>query len=75
MWLKILENQGACVAQSFEHSALDFGSSHDLKVLGWRPALGSPISGESAWGFSVNGRRVNSQKMRVERQSNRCLLY
>jgi len=39
------------VAQSIKYLTLDFGSGHDLKVLGWSPAQGSALSIESAWDF------------------------
>ena len=29
------------MAQSVEHPTLDFGSGHDLRVLGWSPESGS----------------------------------
>ena len=31
---------GAWVAQSVEHLTLDFGSDHDLKVVGWSLRMG-----------------------------------
>ena len=40
--------RGACVAQLFKPPNLDFGSGHDLRVLGWSPHVGSVLSGESA---------------------------
>ena len=42
---------GTWVAQLVECPTLDFGSDHDLWVLGFSPMLGSPLSKESAWGF------------------------
>jgi len=45
---------GAWVAQLIEQLALDFGSGHDLRVLGSSPASGSVLSGESAWGYSLS---------------------
>ena len=44
---------GTWVAQSVEHATLDFGSGHDLGVLGSSPMWGSVLSGESASGFSL----------------------
>jgi len=38
----------ACVLQSVEHPALDFGSGCDLGVLGLMRASSSVLSGESA---------------------------
>ena len=39
---------GAWVSQLVECLTLDFGSDHDLRVLGSSPALGSVLDGESA---------------------------
>ena len=39
---------GAWVAQLVKHLTLDFGSGHDLMVVGWSPALGSVLCRESA---------------------------
>ena len=36
------------MAQSIEYLTLGFGSDHDLRVMGWSLALGSPLSRESA---------------------------
>ena len=33
------------------NKAFDFGSSHDLSVLGWSPALGSSLSMESVFPY------------------------
>ena len=41
------------MAQSVEHPTLGFGSGHDLRVMGLSPALGSMLSGESAWDSSL----------------------
>ena len=41
------------MAQSVEHPTPDFGSGHDLRVLGLSATLGSVLSGESASGFSL----------------------
>ena len=40
---------GAWVTWSVKHLTLDFGSCRDLRVLRSSPALGSALSGESAW--------------------------
>jgi len=37
------------VAQSVQHSILDFGLGHDLRVVGLSPTLGSTLSMEPAW--------------------------
>ena len=39
---------GSWVAHSGERPALDFGSDHDSRVVGLRPALGSVLSVEPA---------------------------
>ena len=31
------------MVQSIKHLTLDFGSGHDLRVMSWRPALGSEL--------------------------------
>ena len=36
-----------------EWPTLDFGSGHDLGILGWGPTWGSALSEESASGFSL----------------------
>jgi len=36
------------VAQSVNHSMLDFSSGHDLRVMGFSPTSGSTLSRESA---------------------------
>ena len=46
--LKIRDMKGACVAQSVESLILDFGSGHDLTVVGSSPVLGSSLSVEPA---------------------------
>jgi len=46
------EMRGTWVAQSVKRPTLDFGSGHDLRILGSSPVLGgvvSTLSGESAW--------------------------
>jgi len=40
---------GPWVTESVEHSALGFGSGHDLRVQGSSPTLGSAFSAESVW--------------------------
>ena len=40
---------GTWVAHSIKHLALDFGSGHDLRVMGLSTALGSTLGMESAW--------------------------
>ena len=37
------------MAQSVEHPTLNFGSSHDPRVMGWSPTLGSALSVDPAW--------------------------
>ena len=37
--------QGTWVVQSVKHPTLEFGSGHDLRVMGHSSALGSPLSG------------------------------
>ena len=39
--------RGARVAQSVKRLTLGLGSSHDLRVLGWRPQSASALSRES----------------------------
>jgi len=49
--LFLFKNQwkmGAWEAQLVEHPTVDFSSGHDLRVLGWSPALGSALSRKSA---------------------------
>ena len=36
------------MAQSVKHPTLDFGSGHDLRVVGSSPTSGSVLSAESA---------------------------
>ena len=36
------------MAQLVERLTLDFGSGHDLRIMGLSPMLGSMLSGESA---------------------------
>ena len=43
---KILFKRGACVAQSIKRPSLDFDSGHDLRVVRWRPMLGSTLGVE-----------------------------
>ena len=38
------------MAQSVEHWTLDFGSGHDLRVMGSSPVSGTVLSVASAWG-------------------------
>ena len=38
----------AWVVQSVEHLTLDFGSGHDMRVVGLNPVLGSMLSVEPA---------------------------
>ena len=45
---KIRIIRDAWMAQSVECPTLDFGSSHDLRVMGLSPASGFVLSGESA---------------------------
>ena len=40
--------RGAWVAQLVEHLTLDFGSGHDLRVMGSSPVLGSVLSVQTA---------------------------
>ena len=42
---------GAWVAQSVEHLPLDFGSGHDLKVVGLSPPLDSVLIAKSLLGI------------------------
>ena len=52
---KILLPQDAWVARSGKHLTLDFGSGHDLRVLGSDPESSSVLSRESAWdSFSLS---------------------
>ena len=44
----VKRNYWASVAQSIRQPTLDFSSSHDLKVVGWSPVLGSALSIEPA---------------------------
>ena len=37
-----------CVAQRVKHPTLDFGSGHDLRVMGLSPVSGSTLDIESA---------------------------
>ena len=46
--IKKKETWGTWMAQSVEHPTLDFGSGHDLRVLGSSPTSNSMLSGESA---------------------------
>ena len=39
------------MAQLIKRQTLDFGLGRELRVMGSGPALGSALSGESAWGF------------------------
>ena len=48
LWILYALSWGAWVAQSGEQPILDFGSGHDLRIMGSRPALGSVLSLESA---------------------------
>ena len=45
--------RGPRVAQSVEWATLDFGSGHDLRVLGSSPTLGSMLSGEDSLSLSL----------------------
>ena len=45
---------GTWVVQLVKHSTLDFGSSHDLRAIRSSPALGTPLSRESALRFSLS---------------------
>ena len=40
------------MAQSVKQLTSDFSLGHDLRVLGWSPASGSMLSGETVSGFS-----------------------
>ena len=42
------------MAQLVKHPSLDFGSGHDLRVLGLSPASGSTLRGESEDSFSLS---------------------
>ena len=42
------QDGGAYVAQSVRHLTLDFGSDHDLGVVGLSPTSGTVLSVESA---------------------------
>jgi len=46
--LKIYEDRGAWMAQSVKVLTVDFSSSHDFRVVGSSPTLGSALSPESA---------------------------
>ena len=41
-------DKGTLAAQLVKCLTLDFGSGHDLRVLGLSPVLGSALSGDSA---------------------------
>lgn len=56
--IRLQARYGACLrfslrtawdAQLVKHLTLDFGSGHDLRVMGSRPLSGSMLSRESAW--------------------------
>ena len=47
--IQIVGNQGYLSGSVSQVSTLDFGSGHDLSVVGSRPMLGSTLSGESSW--------------------------
>ena len=52
MYEKAINNYpkwGAWEAQAVKHLPLDFGSSHDLRVMRLSPASGSTLSMKSAW--------------------------
>ena len=40
--------KGSWVAQSVEHLTYDFGSGHDLRVVGWNPVSSFTLSREPA---------------------------
>ena len=42
-----------CLGDSVKHPPLDFGSSHDLRVVRLRPESGSALSREPAPGLSL----------------------
>ena len=48
VWFQSLCFWGTRVAQLVKHSTLDFGSSHDLRVMRWRPPH-PMLSRESTW--------------------------
>ena len=50
--LKLFMPRGTWVAQLVKHPSLDFGSDHDLRMLGSSPALGSALSCLRFQGFS-----------------------
>ena len=43
------QRRGAWIAQSVEHPTLDFGSGHDLSVVGSSPKWGFVLRVEPAW--------------------------
>ena len=50
-YLEFLKNSpswGTWLAQSVKHPTLDFGSGHDLRVMGLSPKLGSMLGKEPA---------------------------
>lgn len=44
----VFKEVGVGGAHLVEHLTLDFGSGHDLTVLGWSPVVGSALSVEPA---------------------------
>ena len=50
VWACLKEGlRGTWVAQSVEYPTLDFGSGHDLRVVGLSPTSVSALSMEIAW--------------------------
>ena len=45
--IKKLENRSAWLAQSARHLAVDFGSGHDLRIVGSSPGSNSLLSVDS----------------------------
>lgn len=45
LFIKNTKEWGTWVAQLVKHLTLDFGSGHDLRVVGSRPVSGSLLSG------------------------------
>ena len=50
--LKYYLNRGAWVAQLVKHSTLDFGSVHDLRVMGLNSNVGLKHTPEATFSFS-----------------------
>ena len=53
------------MAQSVKHLILDFGSGHDLRVVGWSPhqVLRSPESTHDSLSSSPSGRLTHTRSL------------